>query len=311
MEDLWLTTDGGLVLDATGAVLLCSACPCHIDFDCEAAVREAIRERQIPAGRTQWTLVDQNFATCKTETGLIAQVFIQGAYAEGAQSGPQFWSTAYGSNATTWCELYEMLRVLRTTGLVSGWAQNIAGRPLGYWTRLTPHNYYSIYPPNNNPQQWGTPWTTIIDLARARWINGSGSINPPSVDTNLYSDQFGRHAVTSANGAIVRMVSPWCAISRTARFFIEGKATTGRVYDNFGLHAMAEHQYALIWTSPTGVWNNWFDAQNKLWSIYATSEWPAYPLAFPEHWPVDDVVPDRHYEGATVVYLLDWDFVHV
>lgn len=310
MKSFWIS--GGAFVLKNGGLSLCPDCPCNNpEMECEAWVREAIRERQIPAGRTEWTGADRTFAECRTEVGAIAKVFLQNPdYAEGTLDAPAFWSSSYASNAADWCELWEFVRVLRTSGLVI----NVSGNPgkpaSGWWYRLAAHRFIADYPPNHTTQVWSQPWSVPVDGARALWAPYSNPGYVPAADTYLWSDQYGQHATAFEYGAIVRMVAPWCPVSRTGRFFVEFNHGTGnRTYDNHGLHSMAEHQYALIWTSPTGIWDYWFDAATgKMWSIYSTAEWPAYPTAFLEHWPVDDTVPARHCQWATTVYTLDWDF---
>jgi len=316
MGTAWITSMGKGIVDGDGHLLLCDECPCGGGFDCEAAVREAIRERQPPAGRTQWTVSEaaaKSYTECRNEVGLIAVSFTLDDMDEGFYSGPRPLSSSYGSSAADWCELYEWIRVLTTTVLTVDIATNYLSRAQGWFERLAGQNWSSSYPASGTTI-FGMPWSHLISNCAVLWTQHGSNRNSPRCRCILTNDAAtGQSATTNAKGVILRLYAPGCATTVSARVYLLFNDYGMGTFANQGWTAYGEGQYSLLWETDT--WGQWFDGAGKEWKMWTGNEWPERPIAFPSTWPPDPGDPFSTtavgMRGSMLCYLLDWDFVYV
>ena len=319
MGTAWITSMGKGIVDGGGHLLLCDECPCGGGFDCEAAVKEAIRERQPPAGRTQWTVLEaaaKNFVECVDEVGAIAPSFTLETISEGDYVGPAPLSSTYAQNAADWCELYEWIRVLLTT-VFHDMFTYIITRPQGWISYLAGQEWLGLYPPLYPPYPehiYGEAWSTLISNCAATWAQAPCYVGVPRCRCYLTNtSESGQSAMATANGFIVRLYAPGCETAVSARVYVKFGHETTDAFASQGWIAFGEGQYVLLWEASS--WAPWVDGGGKEWKMLTTDEWPPRPIAFPVTWPPDPGMPYSETSngilGNSLYYLLDWDFVYV
>lgn len=308
---LW-AKDGHLLVNAgTGQLIACDACPCNNEAQCEANVKAAIRERQNPAGRTQWTAPQaaaKTLGDCRSEISAMGPSFLNATYSPSTQV-PSCYSSSHANSATTWCELDTIIRQMMSTYKVPTLTPSVTN-PIGL-TSQSAHRYLGTA--GGSPQIWGQQWSYVKQIARTSWAASPSLIysNYPRCWVEFANDSHGQNGygladswrpALSAYGPI--STARQTSIYRCFHAPNSGTPPAPTTYDTEGIMDFAEGVYHPIRTTDLSAWSSW-----------AFEEWPtvAQLATFPENWPDPGPSTGMSFMGfdpGAYWLLTDWSFAY-